>query len=230
MGNSYSPQRHRDTEKTNDRGSRRSVAASSRSSATEITESTEGAFPGTIKLPDSLDSSPIIRRLKNTGLNGKLSDRHGDTGKGIRKTRRGNRGEIATGDLGFSLRAVICKLLAVGAEGHESLTSRYPSVSPCLSGNFRSSRAFSVCAVGKGSPTDPREFGSLMVPGNAPSVLSLTSVAEPREDAATDLRHPLSLVFSVSLCLRGEQEVTAFNQGRRRPSLGLSGKQFPEAL
>src|ERR1700684_4007784 len=41
---------------------------------------------------------------------------------------------------------------------------------------------------------------------NAPSVLSLTSVADPREDAAPELRNRLSLVFSVSLWLRGEQD------------------------
>ena len=41
-GNSYSPQSHRDTEKTKDRQLRRSGAASSRRSATEVREGTEG--------------------------------------------------------------------------------------------------------------------------------------------------------------------------------------------
>ena len=50
-----------------------------RSSATEVRESTEGAFPGAIELQDSLDSSPKLRRLKNTGLYGKLPERHGPT-------------------------------------------------------------------------------------------------------------------------------------------------------
>ena len=66
-----------------------------RSSATEVRESTEGTFPGAIELPDSLDSSPKLRRLKNTGLYGKLPERHGPTrqgypaGYGSREVRSG---------------------------------------------------------------------------------------------------------------------------------------------
>ena len=63
---------------------------------------------------------------------------------------------------------------------------------------------FQSALFGNGSLINPKGSGSLILQGNAPSVLSLTSVAEPREDAAPDLRNPLSLVFSVSLCLCGE--------------------------
>jgi hypothetical protein len=67
------PRRHRETK---DRQLRRSGTASSRGSATEVAESTEGAFPGTIEVPDSLDSSPNrssqTTQTENTGPDGKL--------------------------------------------------------------------------------------------------------------------------------------------------------------
>ena len=77
---------------------------------------------------------------------------------------------------------------------------------------------------GKGSLINSRKPASSILRGNAPSVLSLASVAELRAVAAPDLRNPLSLVFSVSLWRCGEQEVTAFKQGRRQPALGLCGE------
>ncbi len=68
---------------------------------------------------------------------------------------------------------------------------------------------------------ESKESGTFIIPGKAPSVLSLTSVAEPREDATPDLRNCLSLVFSVSLCLSGEILVFFRALGSADPFLSL---------
>jgi hypothetical protein len=87
------------------------------------------------------------------------------------------------------------------SEGTDTENSFASSVSVCLSGKFPLSPAF---FSRRSSADESKEPGSLMVPGKAPSVLSVTSVAEPREDAEPDLRNGLSLVFSVALWLCGE--------------------------
>ena len=202
-----SPQRHRDTEKTKDRGLRRSGAASSRSSATEITESTEGAFAGTIELRDSLDSSPRLRWLKNTGPDGRLPERHRGTEKILRNA--------AISLPGAQSREHPPALPLCAPQPHLgalALTVRRPQTarkhfSACLCVSPVTSHPV-LCSqsalFGKGSPISPNESRGLILEENAPSVLSLPSVAELREDAAPDLRNPLSLVFSVTLCLCGE--------------------------
>jgi hypothetical protein len=65
--------------------------------------------------------------------------------------------------------------------------------------------------VVQASYRNARPGGTRSFKGNAPAVLSVTSVAEPREDAAPDL---LQLPIFGFLCLsgsRGEQEATAMN-------------------